>query len=608
MEVSFKICLFCEVDQNWLNFIIMTVFLLEILVNFYTFRYSEDKLIPDLKLVRLAYIKSGCFFRDLISLSYLILSLFTNNHENLSVFGIFFYFRLANLSFLLKNIQNFLIMSPETQNLFSNFKIISIPICFAHFACCFWHFISKFSLYYEPLNWLNSRGLSHSEWSIKYFESLCFVTSFMSSHIMNSHPKYELNNIERVFSLFLCLFSISAFTFLIRESLRPYETGKTNNPHKYFRQEKMNMDLQLRVRSCLEYEGQSYIDKEKGLLEMLPETLKLEILKNSIHNIYNSSPFLNRNFSSPIFEATPKQLYYPIGTLIPLYPPNMYIIKSGSLEIFLQEGTKRLPLKVLKSGDNFGSSEFITGRNIQMKAQALTPISVIELDRLKFLSSLNQNQKDFETFCMIRDQIMLYGDHSKLKSKCLVCGLSDHLFDSCPELDIFKDRLLIIETYLNSFYQIQPRKNFERKVRNKFNVLGNLKQINGRIVNKEIASANKINGEGSFNVDSSESEISFPQIKLKKANDSFFNADDYSEEEDRLKNPRNKHKKEHLDFERAESFTWYFPHNNYENVIRNFDRTVDMKNNAKSTTATEKIDKTRKLWTLKKEIIQFLKE
>ena len=131
------------------------------------------------------------------------------------------------------------------------------------------------------------------------------MTSFLNPTFFG-HDKYELNSIEKVFSLILSVSGITAFVFLLKSSVNLNEASNIRNYlQKYFKCEKINKDLQFRIISFLESDAQRNIDQERQIIAKLPETLRQDLLKNSTLHFYNSTPFLHKNFSPSIVETLP---------------------------------------------------------------------------------------------------------------------------------------------------------------------------------------------------------------------------------------------------------------------------------------------------------------
>ena len=244
--------------------------------------------------------------------------------------------------------------------------------------------------------------------------------------------------------------------------------------------------------------------------------------------------------------------------MIPISDPKLYFIKSGSLELFHQIGTRQLPFKILRSGGSFGFHEFITENPIKFKARALTSVSLLQFDRNHFIQNLSKNTKDFEVFCMIRDGIMLSENATcaNIKTNCTFGKIPNYEFEAYLRRSLYGDKSEILDRYLKSFIHNQPRKAFKRNERNKFNALGNFSLIQQVKFNREKSiSEALIRGnaeEGSFDYESS--------------------CEGYCEKEESL-NPNKISKKMHkhvelnCSFERGNNFDWYFHQNNLANVL-----------------------------------------
>ena len=85
----------------------------------------------------------------------------------------------------------------------------------------------------------------------------------------------------------------------------------------------------------------------------------------------------------------------------------------------------------------------------------------------------NNNKKNQERFCMIKDKIKLY--NSNLEIKCVACHQFQHGISNCPYLHLNMKKEMVISKYNKSIQK--DRVNFQRKKKKKFRNFIDFKKI-----------------------------------------------------------------------------------------------------------------------------------
>jgi len=89
---------------------------------------------------------------------------------------------------------------------------------------------------------------------------------------------------------------------------------------------------------------------------------------------------------------------------------------------------------------------------------------IFSLKKSEFLQVLKENKDDYESYCKLRDQFMIYRDFHNESLKCLVCAENMHYFAmECPLINLKIDKSLIIRRILDT--SPQKRCDFKRKHR-----------------------------------------------------------------------------------------------------------------------------------------------
>ena len=84
------------------------------------------------------------------------------------------------------------------------------------------------------------------------------------------------------------------------------------------------------------------------------------------------------------------------------------------------------------------------------------------IQRQNFLDILKENSLDYENFCQIKDQILLYNNYDHLYLKCFVCKESNHPTNFCPFLRLNLSDQRILDKF--NYSQNQERVLFERNL------------------------------------------------------------------------------------------------------------------------------------------------
>jgi len=567
-EISFNICLSYEImGNNLFNSFALAMFLLEIFLNFNTFYYAQGELIDNLHTIRLKYLKNLNFFKDFLSLAFLFVSLFSQGMQKFSFLGLLFYIRTKNCCYLEKKIQDFLILDRKNIKFIGLIKIILKILLFVHISACLWYLISDFSQNHERFNWIDSAGLSNKSLTLKYFESLYFI-SFFTNNRLNNQQTPELNTFERGFCMIFSLFTLIIFTYFLKEMmflnfdstlLKISRLKQMKQLSQYFNDEKIDKNLQFKIKSYFK----SQFSKEhpsldehdpKKLIDLLSVKLKEEFFLNLTKSLFKSVPFLQQNFSKSTLNKALiliKENKLLSGEVIynekdMIFPPKLLFIKDGEVELYKDNDQYKKSLKILKGGDFFGEVSFFKNTPRETFARALTNSTVFSLDRDEFLRVLKNNDEDFETFCMIRDKMQVYENHKDIQVSCVSCGKFGHSIEECPKIRVTFDKEKILANYLALSRSKQDRNNYKRKIIKKNNArknfLKNLSASPKEIDNNEEEFLKAVENTEAENTE--ELILSSLTSTTNEKKDQFYG-----------------------EFERMKSYNKYFTHNNVENVL-----------------------------------------
>ena len=127
----------------------------------------------------------------------------------------------------------------------------------------------------------------------------------------------------------------------------------------------------------------------------------------------------------------------------------LFLIEHGEVELFLERSI--LTLQNLSIGSLIGLTSFISATPSEYSARTLVPSRILTLGRVEFFEILSHYPHDFETFCCLRDSVMLNG--LNLEASCAVCQSQTHSLMRCPALHLVVNRAEIITRMGFSFNQ-----------------------------------------------------------------------------------------------------------------------------------------------------------
>lgn len=116
-----------------------------------------------------------------------------------------------------------------------------------------------------------------------------------------------------------------------------------------------------------------------------------------------------------------------------------------------------------KEGETFGEYSFFTSKPHQFSCRAHEFTSIFVIDKDKFETIMKENSQDYESYCLIRDSLLL-SNESRAKligMNCLSCESRKHTVLYCPLIHYVPDKEKIIKRH--EFNQNQERALMHRK-------------------------------------------------------------------------------------------------------------------------------------------------
>lgn len=428
--------------KNYSIFSIMC-FILDILLNY---SISSKKFHLEIKIIV-----------NFSSIIYIMLSIFDIESQ---ILGFLFLSKFSIISKFTKKIFN------EYLNQIHSFFLVTFlkALIISHIYTCIWVYISD----------LHNNS---NEWNLHYLKSFYEIISVMT---LNGFPENNnLKAIQKLTIIIICYSSFFLLFYVLFEMVKNVQNGEKitskslQNMNSYLKNNKVDCELSARVKRFFK-QGVKLEKKEKSaekFLEILPNSLKLELIQQSNFSILTKIPFLSNNFSkntllklAKFMKETKFQENESIMDPQKLNDPCLFIVKSG--EVLLYLNPKKPHSRFLKElgPNNSFNEEKMFGNIEKTKISAISKgtTKILSLKISDFLNILRENSEDYEKYCKMRDQIMFYQNFDDIK--CVICNKSFHI--DCPY--ITPNLNLPDLLYKNQIQTPQKRKKFARKPR-KFN-------------------------------------------------------------------------------------------------------------------------------------------
>ena len=459
-------------------------FSLDIILNFNTAYYSNGNIVYNRRRIRSHYFK-GWFCFDVVStLPYGWMNEleedFSKRNKGIRFLSVIRVIRVFKLQRILKKFRDYIDYRPILQGIVSVIKLCLIISFAAHWCACGWNFIAT---EIEDADWTKLDAPDKYDVQDRYIAALYFsVTTMMTVGYGDITPTTSK---ERVYVIFIMLIGGGLFGYIMNSIaiiLQSMETERTKNRKKIFTvtkyMEKKGLDeeVQLEVRKYLEFlfEDESTMKSvEKDMLNMLSSELKNKVYEQINGRLLYKNQVLTKSFS--------KKILYHVSSKIEsrVYALNedvfgskeaesaIYFVVKGTLNLYLPRNQK--PWIRLNREKCFGEVSFFTDMPCIYQAKSVGFSHLLVLKRTKFIESLEDFPLDRETFCMIKDLILIYEDYSALNLVCAVCDGNNHTAENCPKVQYSPSTEHVLMNYLSQLEQ--ERHNFKRRPKRSSNAL-----------------------------------------------------------------------------------------------------------------------------------------
>ena len=474
-------------------------FVLDIMINLNTSYFSDGAIVKIRRKIFDHYFNKGMFWSDISAVIALVLGNFIltqeNHFMNLTLFIIFG--KMSRMKWLYSKLTSQFKLQTNFKGYLDLIHLLLTTLLVLHLLACFWLMFSLLNIELfdgDSQTWLKTHNLVQQEWYVQYIYS--FYWSVVTMMTVGYGDIVPQNCLEVVYATITIIFGCGVYGYylntvgILLQDIHKEQNKFNSNLrviNRFMDRKFIDNELQMRVREYLRFiwnEEKTQNDEEEvKIINSLNNHLKEELLLKAYGNILKQFPMFYANFSEKSLRKMVifmKEVRFIPGDLIyfeeDLDDSSIFFINKGCVEIFLSRMEKTPhSLRKLNPGECFGELGFFTGQPREASARSLEFISVFTIKRVDFMEIIKENDDDYQKFCMIRDQIMLYNNCQSLRLRCTACGSLDHLVKHCGVLHFVPDIEKIVKRY--EFYNDQPRISKTRQLKKKPNGLKIYKRI-----------------------------------------------------------------------------------------------------------------------------------
>ncbi|KAL4462758.1 hypothetical protein ABPG72_015013 [Tetrahymena utriculariae] len=438
------------VNENifrYLTFITGATFSLDTIMNFNSAYFSKGLIITDRKKIIKNYMKKN-FFIDLITLLAFSFSYFSYIYFEAGIL-----IKILKLAPIMENFEEILNLRQRGQAILSLLKLIIFILMVTHILGCSFYLLARLEEQYfiNTTNWIDSKDSWDKQWYDQYILSLYWAVVTMIT--VGYGDVVPQNTWERLFCIIIMLISCGVFGYGINQIGRILEELSKKDATfrdnislvtSYLKQRGISYDLQLRIRKYFQYlhkENLEDNEKSEGLIDLLSTSLKNELASEMYIKILNDQKVFRLNFSQNFIadlslkmkekRLGPEELIFQERD----YLDRLYFLIKGQVELFVNvrdsDNNLTTSVNILSKGRLLGQAAFFTQLPCSTGARCINVTSLIFITRDDFIDVIRKHSKDYEKFCMLRDNIQVNHISRGLGTKCHLCGSFNHSFQSC---------------------------------------------------------------------------------------------------------------------------------------------------------------------------------
>lgn len=445
----------------------------DVLRNFNTAFYFKGKLVYSYSKIALHYIQEE-FALETFSLLPIFIpkSIYDESKKVYYDYFLFFaFFKLKRFGMLFRRLEGLLFTKSTFHHALSLFKLIIRIVFISHIFACIWNYMGLIGNQFIGDSWIISKNLLDSSSEIQYLYSYYFVCITMNT--VGFGDITPTNSIEIGFCIIFIFFACGMFAYSINSigiilsdiSKQENEFRKDLNiVNDFMGDKKISFDLQMRVRKYLEYiRKEEKVERNEATMQTiakLSDSLREELLLEANGYILMKIKLFSANFTEETLRRTimiMKERRYMPGDLIikkgDMQENTLFIIKNGEAELFIGNSDSLKTVQTCRKGEFFGELAFFSGKEQNYSVRSIDFTNVFTISKTDFLSIVSKNAKDLERFNEIKDQVIIYSDYSRLRTKCFSCKRLGHSIEKCPFIHFSPNTNIILNRHLYSINQ-----------------------------------------------------------------------------------------------------------------------------------------------------------
>ncbi|CAD8062006.1 unnamed protein product [Paramecium sonneborni] len=461
-------------DNQIIEYFLIGILIFEMLIQCNQAYISKGKVINQRYHIISKYLRQD-MMKDLISLTALIVLLFESfKVAELNIVLLFVFVFLQGAKFLRVTSRIEEQMNYKQSNVIPLLINLIGVLYIIHLVSCIWYSLIKDRNSNKQLENVVQEYIKCFYWASVYLTS-----SGVSNMDLRNNEQLIFSSLILIVSILINgLVTIKMGLFLYNKSKSMKENRQMNMMSSYMNLNKINLNLQHRIRSYLEYifKQEQQMDEEDitQIMSKLSHQLRSELRNQLQVNILEQCKMISQNFSQKLR----KQLVYymeevktipeqRILTLDEQDDSSLYLINKGEVDVIFEQSNNmgekhiRNQIKTLGKGDYFGFLGFITGSKRTATIISKGFCQLYKIQRVDFVNLIEQFPDDKEIFNMIKDKVQFEEDLSMLDVKCYSCKSVNHLVNQCPFLHYQPDKDRVIKQQL---YPVnQERDEIQRK-------------------------------------------------------------------------------------------------------------------------------------------------
>ncbi|CAD8137902.1 unnamed protein product [Paramecium pentaurelia] len=436
-------------------------FILEILIKFNTCYYHKGTVIENRYLIAKNYLRTSFFFDVFV-----IIPFFLSLRFQLDYLDLVLILKVFQITKFSGNLFDRLELTSSQIAIFDLVKLGYTILAVAHFCACLWFLVGTTGS--DENTWVIKNDLQHEPWHAQYLTSFYFSIVTMTTIGYGDITPQNLR--ERIFTIGMTVAAVGIFGYSIGNinniyadwSRKTYEFRQNmNDLKKYMRLKGLDKHLAEKIRKYFEYvwcDAEEENDREAfRFAEQIPVQLFEEMKIDINMKIVKKIKFLTENFSDNFLiqlsknlieeKFAPEQIIFKQDEVSDF----LYILQKGEVQFYVTLKNKQEQQKVLESysGDSqpFGVLEFFQKQNYQVSCKSTQFTYLLKIHRNQFIELLQQNSKDYSTFCQMRDQVAFSNAQAIVDVSCRACNKTSHVIKECPLVCGYPNRSKVLLNY-----------------------------------------------------------------------------------------------------------------------------------------------------------------